>query len=550
MSSFAQNATHYNALPSRKQAVLFDSKNVCYNEPIFGFRATGGTPLPRMNSPWRMLFFGLVAALCLTVCAASAQEATTPASASVPAEDVVTLSGTRAFVNFDLLKQLNGDTVGWLYLAEDRLSQPVLQTTDNEHYQKRGFDGGILSGKGSVYLDADASPAMDEPVVFLYGGGREGACLNALNQYQDQAFYEANTVLRLLTPSGDWQADVFASVKTVQRARAGFLPGQEGAGYVEWIARVLQNSEIMARVECLPNKNDRLLVITVQNSGTNRRLIFARLTPIVYDTQAERDLTKVALDGRETQNGYAQVPGAGEMMVYAQNDPLWGSMRYESEQVSVYRNFEGGGCGPTAAAMVAANLVDAQDLPRLKQHAANGLGTLMCACSVNRVYCNHTHAPYLLETPQEYLRYLPVAMADFAAGNNEWGVNSRPADSVGSNMRFFDYICQAYGLQMTPVNNLNKSLEMLSGKGGDAVVLCCALRGSPFTNSSHYVVIASVEDGYAYILDPLRRTAKEYAKSDTRHILEVVSPGVTRIALKDMGRSDLNPVAYVERAPK
>ena len=48
-------------------------------------------------------------------------------------------------------------------------------------------------------------------------------------------------------------------------------------------------------------------------------------------------------------------------------------------------------------------------------------GFTFCTCSVNQYYCNHTHAQYRLETPAEFKRYLPVAMASFATGNNIWG---------------------------------------------------------------------------------------------------------------------------------
>jgi hypothetical protein len=198
-------------------------------------------------------------------------------------------------------------------------------------------------------------------------------------------------------------------------------------------------------------------------------------------------------------------------------------------------------------AIIAANLVEKENLPLLGAHAKNELGNLFCLCSVNRVYCNHSHVPYRLQTPEEYLRYLPVAMGDFATGNNQWEYVARRVDSQGTNVRFVDYVCEAYGLSMTPVNGLEAALEMMKEKTGEGLILLSALRGSPYTNNSHFVVLTGVDEEYMYILDPLRRTEEEYLKTDSRGILEFLSPGVTRIPLELYARSDLSPVCYISR---
>jgi len=467
-------------------------------------------------------------------------------SASVRTEEGVKVTGTRAWVDFQYLRSLNADTIGWLYQEDTCLSQPILQSADNELYQKRTFDMAILSNKGSVYIEAERNPAMTEDVIILHGSGRENACLEALNSYKNQECYDQHLSLRLLTPLGDYQADVFASIKTGARSMENWYPG-EGESLFDWRSRILMNSEILPDEACLPKEGERVALFVIKNSGNNRRIVCAALRPIQYDTQDECNLVKAHMDRMPTNAGRIQVEGLGSIMLYAQNDPLWGIMRYESELTNKYRHFDGGGCGPTAAAMVIGNLVDAERYPVMREYAANELGTLMCPCSVNRVYCNHMHVAYLLETVQEYQRYLPVAMADFAAGNNRWGVNSRPADSRGSNMKFFSYVCEIFGLKVTEGPTLADALEMLKGRAGEAMVLCYALRGSPFTNTSHYVVIAGVDEQYFYVLDPWSRTEKEYAKTDKRSVLEYMAAGLVRIPLEDARKTDMTPVSFVER---
>ncbi len=455
------------------------------------------------------------------------------------------VSDVRATVDFDLLTALNPDCVGWLYQPESGLSQPIMQDETDDWYHERAFDEIKVYKTGSVYLHAQDS--IDDDVLVLHGQARDEGCLGVIPDWREQEHYDQRSPFRLLTPEGDYQAEVFACV-VVEESRnlKDWLPPETKWRIPYWLRdTVLPNSLIQCDPLSQPDENDRILMIAAEHLNGRITLVMATMRPIVYTTDAQCILTKVELDARETQNGLSQVGPAGELMIYAQNDPLYAQMHYESAiRNDVHRDFGGGGCGPTAMAIIVANAVSREKLPLIGQHARTELGNLFCTCSVNRVYCDHTHVPYQLKTPEEYLRYLPVAMADFAAGNNEWEYVARRVDSQGTNIKFVDYVCEAYSITAEPVNGLEAALEMMKEKTGKGLILTSALRGSPLTNSSHFVIIAGVDEEYFYIIDPLRRTEEEYLKTDKREILELVSPGVVRIRLEDYGRSDLSPMSY------
>ncbi len=461
----------------------------------------------------------------------------------------VAVDDVQAIVDFELLEQLNPDCAGWLYQPESGLSAPIMQDETDDWYRDRAFDETKVYQTGSIYMHAKES--LDDRFVILRGQARKEGSLRLIADWQQQETYDQRKAFRILTPQGDMQADIFACVLVPEmRHLKEWYPPETRWKIPCWLKdTALPGSLIQCDALSMPDENDRILFIVGEHLNDSCTVVMARLRPIVYTTSERINLTKTLLDSRETQNGLAQVGPAGELMIYAQNDPLYAAMRYESAiRNGVHRDFGGGGCGPTAMAMIAANLLEPEELPALQQYAKNGLGTLMCPCSVNRVYCNHLCVPYLLETPEEYLRYLPIAMADFAAGNNAWDIVARRVDSQGTHTRFIDYVAEAYGLKAEPVGDLDAAIALMKEKTGEGFVLTSALRGSPYTNSSHFVVIAAVDDEYVYILDSLRRTEEEYAKTDGRKLLEIVSPGVTRIRLEDYVRSDLSPVCYITKA--
>jgi len=455
----------------------------------------------------------------------------------------LSIAAEKVMVDFEYLTKLNDDCVGWLYQPESGLNQPVMQHETDDWYHERAFDQTKVYKMGSVYLHAGDSLAAQ--VIVLHGQAREEGCLSVIPEWRNQETFDQRSAFRLLTPAGDAQAEAFAClVAEEERYLDDWLPGEQP--FAKWLERVQAASMVQSDPAALPKADDRLLFIAGHHLNGSITLVMTKLTPVPQAEETGVNLTKMKLDAAQTHNGLVDAGPAGQLMYYAQNDPLYAAMRYESAiRNDVHRDFGGGGCGPTAMAIIAANLVHREGLPLLGAHALNGLGNLFCTCTVNRVYCDHSHVPYQLQTPEEYLRYLPVAMGDFAAGNNQWEYVARRVNSQGTNVRFMDYVCEVYGLSVTPVSGLDTALELMKEKTGHGFVLTSALRGSPYTNNSHFVVMAAVDEEYFYVLDPLRRTEEEYVKTDKRELLEVLCPGVTRIRLEDYARSDLSPVCYI-----
>ena len=480
---------------------------------------------------------------------AEIEEAVVPItqSQSVKTQDGVVVTGERAAVDFAWLSTITDHCVGWLYQEETAYSKPVMQGKDNNYFKNRGFGGYNVGTKGLPFLDAYVDPAMTDPVFRIYGSAREDGGLEIMREYREPAYYDAHPSFRLMTPTGDWQAEVFACVKTYVRNVDKWGMMQEGETRSDWIRRVVEGSEIIPIEGTLPGENEQIVIFTALLQKERRDMVFATLRPIRYETDKTVDLNKTGMDTRATESGWVEIPGLGKKMVYAQNDSIWGRMRYESEKTSKFRRFEGGACGPTAAAIAIANLVEPEELPKIREYAGEEGATLFCACSVNRVYCNHLHPPYRLEgTAEEYLRYLPVIMGDFAAGNNRWGVNSRPAKSVGSNMRFLEPLCEVYGLTMETFRSVSTAIDHMKARGNRGILLCCAVRGSPFTNTSHFVAIAGADDTYFYVLDPLFRT--DYSDCINADAIDaILQPGVVRIRLEDLRSCSLSVVGYLEK---
>lgn len=470
--------------------------------------------------------------MALACHAAAARAASTPIAVQTP----------RGTVDFSYVQTLNPECVAWLYQEGTSYSRPIFQSTDNQKYANRAFDGTVIK-RGSLYLDAAASPALEDALTFLYGDSREEGPFALLKDYLET--YAAQPALRLITPSGDWQVEVFACMASTTRDTDSWRPPADasGAAREQWYRALRAQSQALTSAAALPGEDERVLAMVGMGNNGKCILVYGTLRPIRYTGGEAFDLVKRELDSRETTSGLKEVGPLGQLMVYAQDDPLWSKMRYESSSSQYFRRFGGGGCGPTAVAMALANLLPMDELPKLGSAAASDLGVLFCSCSVNRNFCNHMHVPYQLSTPQEYLRYLPVAVANFAAGNNRWGVVARRGNAYGTSMKFLEPLCSVFGIEATSTRLIDEVIEAVLRAPGRCMAIACATLGSPFTSTSHYVVIAGADETYFYVLDPLPR--ESYGSLDRYGIVEVLSPGVARIRIENASLCLLSPLVIL-----
>ena len=473
-------------------------------------------------------------------------------SSGISMERAVTVSSARYAVNFDYLTLINDEVVGWIYQEGTPINYPVVRGDDNEYYLTHLFNR-TYNKSGSVFMDAGNSAAFIDSATYLYGHHSKGGGMFAtLSNYLEPEYYEAHPQFLLVTPFADYQVDVFAGMATFVEDEESWRPKtlETEQDMQAFLDLILSQSFIQAPEDRLPLWGDRLLVlVTCTNIHSNQRyVIYGRMRPIVYENSEESVVaTKVQMDEKPTGNGYVTIDGVGTFMNYAQNDPIWERMMYESSGAQKRRRFGDGGCSPTAVATAIANLCPVEELPRLIGYANTQMGYTFCECSVNRYYCDHTHAQYQLRTGEEFLRYMPLAVANFATGNNIWEIKSR-GNGTGTNMRYLEKICALYGIRVTVIEDAEELFRRMEEEKTDGIrrmAISCAVGGSPFTRSGHFVVICALDDEYAYFLDPLRRD--NYADYDRRGYAEVLQPGVCRIARENIANCNLIPVYLLEK---
>lgn len=445
-------------------------------------------------------------------------------------------------VDFEYVRTCAPDTVAWLYQPGSGIDLPVVYSADEKYYLRRNHNQMYDNG-GAIYMTGAEAPDLSAPVVTLRGVNRLNYTLfGLLSEYREPEFYEQHPTFYLITPEGNYQLDVFAGLRAKHSDKESWVVTADMLSQPETLSAVLEKSFMTAHADALPQSGDGWAILTTEsydNSGS-RFVIYARKRLLPAADAPAVCMTRREMDSRETQSGSVTAPGVGTWMFYAQNDALWDRLIFEVDFSSRHRPFGDGGCGPTSIAIAIANLVSPEELPLLNRYASEPLGYRFCSCCIGDYHCHGDHVPYRLETPEQFLRYFPLAVAEFAMGNNTFGVQGRQ-DSFGTNMLYLESICSVYGITISRSREMEDTLNALRS---GAVAITCST-GAPFTKRSHFLVMVHADDQYLYMLDPLRRD--NYAETDPNGLAEIITPGLVRIPLEKLPYCRLTTVTLLTR---
>lgn len=111
-------------------------------------------------------------------------------------------------VDFQVLKKINPDIVGWIYGEDTKINYPVVRGEDNEYYLTRMPDQ-RENASGSIFMDCrnrELSPLSNQ---ILYGHHmKNGSMFAGLVKYKSQEYYKAHSYFFYLTENKRYRLEI------------------------------------------------------------------------------------------------------------------------------------------------------------------------------------------------------------------------------------------------------------------------------------------------------------------------------------------------------
>lgn len=103
-------------------------------------------------------------------------------------------------VNFEELSKINPEIVGWLTIPGTKVDYPIVQTTDNETYLHKSFDGQD-SKAGTIFLDSDSSSDFTGRNNIIYGHHmRDGSMFKDVVKFKEKDYFDDHRDAYIYTP--------------------------------------------------------------------------------------------------------------------------------------------------------------------------------------------------------------------------------------------------------------------------------------------------------------------------------------------------------------
>ncbi len=117
-------------------------------------------------------------------------------------------------LDFDTLRAKNPDIIAWVYCPDTEVNYPVVQSSDNKYYLRRGVDGSSRTA-GSIFADFRNAADLSDENNILYGHNmKDGSMFAAITRYAEQSYYDDHPVWYILTPEKDYKVTLFAGFVT------------------------------------------------------------------------------------------------------------------------------------------------------------------------------------------------------------------------------------------------------------------------------------------------------------------------------------------------
>lgn len=175
-------------------------------------------------------------------------------------------------VDFEELKKINPEIIGWLYVeAIDTINYPLVQTEDNAYYLNHTFKK-TDNIAGSIFLDCDTKPNFTETNSVIYGHNmKNGSMFGKLNQFYDEETYEKSKYFWIYTEDLYYKYEIFSCTEVGAISESYQKQFETKWDFEDYLKRMQENSIIKTNTEL--TSADKIVTLSTCTASSDVRFV-------------------------------------------------------------------------------------------------------------------------------------------------------------------------------------------------------------------------------------------------------------------------------------
>lgn len=191
----------------------------------------------------------------------------------LPKEKFEEDDGPPISIDWDALRKINEDIIGWIYIECIDVSYPVMKTDDNDFYLHRDMYKNYMFA-GSIFLDMNNTIDFSDPNSVLYGHNMiDGSMFGRLWHITYQNAAADNPYFWILTPQGDYKYQIFTSFETSPYDKTYTFFKRGDKTFKEWAMEMETRSLIQMPAYLFDNDDYVATLSTCGATGNERTIV-------------------------------------------------------------------------------------------------------------------------------------------------------------------------------------------------------------------------------------------------------------------------------------
>ncbi|MDY4000049.1 MAG: class B sortase [Blautia sp.] len=177
-------------------------------------------------------------------------------------------------IDFDSLKAVNDDVIGWIYVeALDGVSYPVVRGENNDTYLHMTYEKNY-NFAGTIFIDYENSRDFNDCNTLVYGHNmKNGSMFGQLKKFsQDPETYKKSKYFWIFTPDKNYRYEIISAYTTGVNSDTYTLfkgPGQE---FEDYLKTIVSRSEIETNAGDL-NMMDKIVTLSTCTGNQSTRFV-------------------------------------------------------------------------------------------------------------------------------------------------------------------------------------------------------------------------------------------------------------------------------------